>query len=144
MAVVYILPPDKTTVDHQGKKSSPMISPTSLFCHRLIENSFQVTSTVLQSGNVLAATKGTSVWASALLICQAAARSQPGILRSQPSPLPQMACSLERNAICRTEAPRDSSSNSANCQCSANLRQPKVSGCRGFIYNSAAVRREQH
>lgn len=126
------------------KKSSPMISLTSLFCHRLIQNSFQVTSTVLQSGNVLAATKGTSVWASALPAGQAAARSQPGILRSQPSLLPQMACSLERNTICRTQAPRDSLSTGANRQCSANLRQPKVSGCREFIYNSAAVRREQH
>lgn len=141
---VYITTRQDNSWSSRKKKSSPMISLTSLFCHRLIQNSFQVTSTVLQSGNVLAATKGTSVWASALPAGQAAARSQPGILRSQPSLLPQMACSLERNTICRTQAPRDSLSTGANRQCSANLRQPKVSGCREFIYNSAAVRREQH
>lgn len=44
------------------KKPSPMISLTSLFCHRLIQNSFQVTWTTLQSGNVLATTKGAIIW----------------------------------------------------------------------------------
>lgn len=43
------------------KKPSPMISLTSLFCHRLIQNSFQVTWTTLKSGNVLAATTGTNI-----------------------------------------------------------------------------------
>lgn len=50
-----------------------MISLTSLFCHRLIQNSFQVTCTTVQSGNALAATKGTSIWVLAPLACQAAA-----------------------------------------------------------------------
>lgn len=77
MAVVYVLPPDKTTVDHQGKKASPMISFTSLFCHRFIQNSFQVTWTTQQSGNVLAATKGTSIWALAVVFCQAVAEISP-------------------------------------------------------------------
>lgn len=52
------------------KKPSPMISLTGLFCHRLIQNSFQVTWTTQQSGNVLAATKGTSIRALAVISLQ--------------------------------------------------------------------------
>lgn len=69
------------------KKPSPMISLTSLFCHRLIQNSFQVTWTTLQSGNVLAATKGTNIWVLAV--------ASPQILRSQSLQFPQTSCSLE-------------------------------------------------
>lgn len=49
------------------KKLSPMISLTSSFCHRLIQNSSQVTWTTRQSGNVSAATKGTSFWVLAVI-----------------------------------------------------------------------------
>lgn len=119
----------------KGKKLSPMISLTSLFCHRLIQNSFQVTWTTQQSGNVLLLPKelASESWLSL----------HPNILRSQSLQFPWTSCSLEKNAPCRVQTPRDRSSTGANCQCSVNLRQPKVLAAEKFISSSAAVRRAQ-
>lgn len=81
------------------KKPSPMISLTSLFCHRLIQNSFQVTWTTLQSGNVLAATKGTNIWVLAAASSQYSQITVPQF--------PQTSCSLEKNTPCKVQTPRD-------------------------------------
>lgn len=59
------------------KKASPMISLTSLFCHRFIQNSFQVTWATRQTGNVGAATKGTSIWVLAVVFRQTATEISP-------------------------------------------------------------------
>lgn len=76
---VFITTRQDNSWSSRKKKPSPMISLASLFCHRLIQNSFQVTWTTLQSGNVLAATKGTNIWVLAVAFPQYSQITVPAV-----------------------------------------------------------------